>query len=416
MPVYDCTPEPVSPQDGAVDQTLAPTLAAAGCSVYELFAKHDQTQWRIVRDADGAVILDQTGTENLDALTIPAGLLDESTTYAWQVRFLYASGARTHWSAAGRFTTLSLYNGPDQPVGLSPADGDTDQFLTPVLQGSAFNSRDDNCEHIRSQWRIVRDAGDQDVFAITSSLYLDSLDVPPLILEDDTDYRWMVRYHGSDGTVSEWSAPARFTTGRSALDSDDNGLPDEQEVGPEIDLDKDGIPDANQAGLRCVNLPEEAGQMAVAMMTDNGVRYIAALEATDLATIGAAESFPYELPLGMVSYRLKLDDVGGLARVRIHFSEPAPPAAKWIKYDLAGGWQDYSAHAVFADDRLSVEIEIRDGGFGDADGVANGIVVDPSGIGLAPSENDAPSLNTADSSSSSGSSGGGCFIFSLSNR
>jgi hypothetical protein len=152
--------------------------------------------------------------------------------------------------------------------------------------------------------------------------------------------------------------------------------------------------------------------MAVEVLADNGVRYISALESTDLATLGSPDSFPYELPLGMISYRLMLEDVGGLARIRIYFSEPAPQAARWVKYDLAGGWQDYTAHAVFADDRLSVEVEFRDGGSGDADGVANGIIVDPSGIGILPSENEGPSLAASESGSSGG---GGCFVSGLMN-
>ena len=139
------------------------------------------------------------------------------------------------------------------------------------------------------------------MFAVSSSLYLDSLDVPPLILEDNTNYRWMVRYHGSDGAVSEWSLLGRFSTGTSALDRYGDGLPDDQEVGPEIDLDHDGVSDVRQAGFRCVNVLDNAGQMAVGMLANNGVRYISALESTDLSTIGSPDSFPYDLPLGMIS-------------------------------------------------------------------------------------------------------------------
>ena len=97
-------------------------------------------------------------------------------------------------------------------------------------------------------------------------------------------------------------------------------------------------------------------------------------------------------------------------KIRIHFSEAAPQSATWVKYDLAGGWQDYADHAVFDDDRLSVEIEVRDGGFGDADGVANGIVVDPTGFGIDPADNQAPSLVSSETESLGG---GGCFITHL---
>ena len=35
---------------------------------------------------------------------------------------------------------------------------------------------------------------------------------------------------------------------------------------------------------------------------------------------------------------------------------------------------------TFNDDRRSVTIEVQDGGFGDSDGVANGVIVDPGGV------------------------------------
>ena len=45
-------------------------------------------------------------------------------------------------------------------------------------------------------------------------------------------------------------------------------------------------------------------------------------------------------------------------------------------------------------------LELKDGDYGDADGVANGIIVDPSGPGTGPAGGAAPSSG----------GGGGCFI------
>ena len=82
--------------------------------------------------------------------------------------------------------------------------------------------------------------------------------------------------------------------------------------------------------------------------------------------------------------------------------EPAPSNVNWYKYDPVNGWQDYSAHATFSGDRKSVVLELKDGDYGDADGVANGLIVDPSGPGIA-SVTPAPPPP-------SGGGGGGCFI------
>jgi hypothetical protein len=71
---------------------------------------------------------------------------------------------------------------------------------------------------------------------------------------------------------------------------------------------------------------------------------------------------------------------------------------------VVNGWQDYSDHAIFSEDRKSVTLEFKDGGFGDADGTANGIIIDPSGLGTVYSSS---AVNT---STEGGAGGGGCFI------
>jgi len=70
----------------------------------------------------------------------------------------------------------------------------------------------------------------------------------------------------------------------------------------------------------------------------------------------------------------------------------------WFKYDTLTGWVDYTTHTEFNADRSQIILTLTDGGAGDADGVVNGIIEDPSGLGLK--------------NSNSGSSGG-CFIMSL---
>ena len=339
--------------------------------------------------------------------------LDEYTDYAFVVRAYDDSGNQSADSQEVWLYSQTAI--PSQPEATSPENNSPDLFLTPVLQTAVFTSPDPNDRHLQTQWVVSRVSDGLCVLDVTSSACLTELDVPPLVLEENTQYSWVVRYFSVKGTLSDWSSPSVFTTGESVLDQDGNGIPDDQEVGMSIDLDGNGIADAEQDDLRCVNVFEGAGQIAVGAPAGSGVTRIAALESTDLATIGAVDKLPFDLPLGLVSFRLEMEQVGGIARVQVYFSEPAPQAAKWLKYDIANGWQDYSAHAVFADDRLSVEFEIQDGGFGDADGVSNGIVIDPSGYGVAtgaatPSEDDSHSLTGSSSPASSGGGGGGCFI------
>jgi len=121
----------------------------------------------------------------------------------------------------------------------------------------------------------------------------------------------------------------------------------------------------------------------------------------DPAAIADTQNKPDEMPIGLISFKVKVANIGDFARVAIYFSEPLPNGAKWYKYDSINGWQPYSDHATFGGDRKSVVLELKDGDYGDADGVANGIIVDPSGPGIAAGGGGAAPPSGG---------GGGCFI------
>ncbi|HSO19842.1 MAG TPA: choice-of-anchor U domain-containing protein, partial [Desulfosarcina sp.] len=129
----------------------------------------------------------------------------------------------------------------------------------------------------------------------------------------------------------------------------------------------------------------------------------------DPAQFEADETTPQQLPTGMVAYKLILNQPGQRAQVKIHLSDAAPAGSAWVKYDSINGWQSFTDHAVFSADRRSVTLSIKDGGFGDADGAVNGIIVDPSGL-------EASSDTASVAGSSGGGGGGGCFIGSLDSR
>ena len=68
----------------------------------------------------------------------------------------------------------------------------------------------------------------------------------------------------------------------------------------------------------------------------------------------------------------------------------------------AGDPIGFPGHAAFSADRQSVTLRLTDGGAGDLDGVANGVIIDPSGPdALAGKENPAVT---------GGGRGGGCFV------
>ena len=94
----------------------------------------------------------------------------------------------------------------------------------------------------------------------------------------------------------------------------------------------------------------------------------------------------------------------------MYLSEPGPSGARWYKYDTINGWGEYP-HATLGPERTRVELQLRDGSgeYGDIDGVKNGFIVDPGGVGSTASSTPPPS-------GQSGIGGGGCFVQAVSQR
>ncbi len=124
-------------------------------------------------------------------------------------------------------------------------------------------------------------------------------------------------------------------------------------------------------------------------------------------TIADRTGMPENLIYGLLDFKIKVDTPGSSATVTVFLPEAVPEGYKWYKYSPALGWYDYSASVSLNSERNQLSITLTDGGTGDDDGEQNGIIVDPSGLGLAPAD-----IVSTDTSSSGGGSGG-CFIDAL---
>jgi hypothetical protein len=121
----------------------------------------------------------------------------------------------------------------------------------------------------------------------------------------------------------------------------------------------------------------------------------------DPGTVAGSANKPSNMIYGLLDMEIKTINPGDTATVTVFLPAPAPAGYKWFKYNDRQGWYDFSDHAVFNADRTQITLTLVDGGVGDDDGVADGVIKDPSGLGTS----NAPSSET-----SSGGGGGGCFI------
>lgn len=128
-----------------------------------------------------------------------------------------------------------------------------------------------------------------------------------------------------------------------------------------------------------------------------------------------AQAAPLDLRLGLLDLSVIPNTPGGKVTVTIHLPEPAPAGYHWFKYNpMTQVWTDYTiatnanfdTGAVFNATRDQVTITLIDGGMGDDDGLPDGIITDPSGLGATSALAQEPASNTFGPTSS----GGGCFI------
>jgi hypothetical protein len=290
---------------------------------------------------------------------------------------------------------------PNVPVIISPVNGQTQVDMPLDIIADTF-SDPNNDAHSQSQWQI----SEQSDFATlvvdsVSSTYLTSLPVPQMVLIPNQTYYVRVRFYDTYLAASDWSETIAFTTSISSEDLNSNGIPDANEVSDTDDFNLDGIPDNTQPDIiKSIRSADGSTYFGVEKFSSS-ISEIESLELVDPNSIADNANRPNDLIFGLVSFRLRVDQPGATVFIRIYFSGEIFENDVYYKYDRINGWYDYSDHTTHADDGQSVVLELKDGGFGDSDGTANGIIVDPGGIttmtddGIIPSE-------------SGGSSG--CFI------
>jgi hypothetical protein len=273
---------------------------------------------------------------------------------------------------------------PDPPTLLFPTDNEV-VSLTPELKTDTFYDPDPNDTHARSQWRIFRADDNLCVFDVTSFSSLTTLKVPKLILEEDTAYTWQVRFFNNRDAVTDWSEFAAFTTDLANSDLNRDGVLDHQEVDDTTDLDHDGVFDRDQADIKCVGTDIGNFQIGISTRETDNVDSIVAIESEnteDWDSNSPALDRPNFLAFGLIHFKLILKEPGEEAVLTIYLSKAAYDDGKWYKYNPVNDeWLDYTDYTDFSADRMVVYLSIKDGGFGDADGIENGIIVDPLALG-----------------------------------
>ena len=126
------------------------------------------------------------------------------------------------------------------------------------------------------------------------------------------------------------------------------------------------------------------------------------IESIQALPSSAISSAPRTFPVGLVTYKIKTPTIGAQVVVTLRLSYDAPADNIWYKWTYFTGWYDYSLNVTKVNSR-TYRILLTDGGEGDADGVADGVITDPIGPSIpTPVVEDELTVILPDS--------GGCFI------
>lgn len=291
---------------------------------------------------------------------------------------------------------------PGTPELSAPAHGAT-VTLTPNLITEGYSDANGD-GHFESRYQIALDENFVAlIFDRVYTEYLNDLPLMDLILDPETTYYWRVRFIDDQGGASQWSVPCSFTTLDyfTVGDEDADGVLDDQEVEDmTIDLDGNQVPDATQHRMMCVltgdsinpHVSIAAGSSAMEVV---GLRALASEDTVRALSLNQPETLT-----GMISFKVFLDEGVTSAAITIYLTSEAPEGAAYYS-NTQDGWVPY-ADAVFSADRKSVTITLEDGGEGDQDGVENGIIVDPAGLGYSSQTYNSGTFDTTEETS--------CFI------
>ena len=229
--------------------------------------------------------------------------------------------------------------------------------------------------HANTRWQIsINELFTWNVFDAKTGLYLTEIIIPRNILEEGITYYCKVRFYDAMNAASEWSDIHKFKViVLMPEDNDGNGLPDEDEVDAtlELDLDADGTLDTDQEDLKIVSTKIGDVQIAVKTEGDYNLEFLCPI---DPAGLPCTENCPEDLPFGLISFKLTGLQLSEEVAATVYISEPLLDETAWYKYTPELGLYDYSDHTTYLD-AYSAVLYLKDGGYGDSDGVKNGVIL-----------------------------------------
>jgi hypothetical protein len=156
---------------------------------------------------------------------------------------------------------------------------------------------------------------------------------------------------------------------------DNDGIDDFVELGAPNggDGNNDGIPDGQQSDV--ASLPNEESGSFITLDGDGK-------DLTEVKSSPAPATLPdgvASLPLGVIDFKVKGVNIGGIAVITLTVADTSVIVTDYYKQDSNGDWSAFTWNGTTGAKIIgnTIVLYLQDGGRGDADGQANGVIVDP---------------------------------------
>ncbi len=272
-------------------------------------------------------------------------------------------------------TVRSFDTGPFKDAGdNNPESGKKDYLTESEWEINSFITFADNGRILRRNLRGVTSAAEEEKVR--------KLTIADAILLPGGHY-WIRTRHRDDKYWSEWSEPVEISVStEGSHDSNLNGIDDRYDAGRGFDANGDGAIDPASAEANIVRL-RNTGDSSIIGVQLSGTATFGQLSAIAYSTLPTSLTADGRMPYGLFNFRIEglVASDASPAQVTVSFYLPTvPPAgAKWYKYNPStNSLTDMTTRVEILDKKVS--LTLLDGGEDDADGVVNGVVVDPSGL------------------------------------
>ena len=197
-------------KDAPSDVRERPELSASEFKIVTYESEDDShaaTDWIVESVDKGVKVFEHLNdTDNLTSIKLPYGAVEEDTFYKFQVRYISKKGRKSNFVSviAKTHNVLAKIVCPTLSVQGAPINIPK----TPEFEASAFEVSSDNGAsdtHDSTDWRIIKKSTNQTVWeSLKDKANKTNIVLGDDVLEELTEYDFMVRYNGVEFGSSAW--------------------------------------------------------------------------------------------------------------------------------------------------------------------------------------------------------------------